>query len=66
MSRELLNRRSFFTHVMLASAGTAVAALAVKSVTDRQVQPSGSVQPAKLAGYQETEHIRSYYRSAQV
>lgn len=66
MSHELLSRRKFFTHVALASAGTALTALAAKSVADRHVLPSSSSQPSKLAGYQETEHVRSYYRSARV
>ena len=59
-----VSRRSF---LFAATAGTAVtaAALAVKKNETKAKPTQGSSDPSKQ-GYQLTEHVRNYYRTAKI
>jgi hypothetical protein len=60
------SRRSFFRTVAIGGA-TAVAAVATTILGERKAATSAAGADApKQTGYRETEHIRQYYRTAQV
>jgi hypothetical protein len=64
-TKSKLTRRNFLLAV---TAGSAAAAAAI---ANRTVQPDGSgktaaTEPLRGKGYQETAHVRNYYRSAKV
>ena len=59
------SRRGFFRTVAIGGA-TAAAAVATTLVGERKTVTNVITADVKQAGYRETEHIRNYYRTAQV
>jgi hypothetical protein len=57
-------RRNFLVALGLTSAGAATVAL-VKSVPEQATQVATD-EPAAGRGYQETDHVRSYYKTTRV
>lgn len=57
-------RRNFLFALGAASAGAA--AVAVIKQTPQAATPVASAEPAAGRGYQNTEHVRTYYRTARV
>ena len=62
-TRARLSRRNFLLAV---SAGTAASAAAIvaKQESDTQTPQDNGIDPKK--GYQLTEHVRNYYRTAKI
>ena len=48
------------------SAGTAGAAAAVAAPVVANVAPAAALPAAESAGYQDSEHVRTYYRTARL
>lgn len=62
--RSDLNRRRFLFALGAGSAATA-AGIAARNVTQAP-QDTGEAQQPRSKGYQETEHVRNYYRTTRV
>ncbi len=58
-----ITRRSF---LLAATAGTAATAAAIVAKTTPDPAPSADASKKSTAGYQLTEHIRNYYRTARI
>lgn len=59
-----LARRDFLKIARSAGALGALAVLAGRSITVEAAELAPAVEPQASSGYRETEHIRSYYRTA--
>jgi len=59
---EKQGRREFIRKVAVAGGSAAVVAAAGKTVA-APVEPVNEKPTAEAVGYQETEHVRSYYRT---
>ena len=62
-SKAKLSRRNFLLAV---SAGTAASAAAIVAKKDAGSAPSKDKSGASAKGYQLTEHVRNYYRTAKI
>ena len=63
MSKSRVSRRNFLTAM---GVGTAAAAAAVVSKTGNEAKPALAADKEQGKGYQVTEHVRNYYRTAKV
>lgn len=63
MSKSRVSRRNFLTAM---GVGTAAAAAAVVSKTGSDAKPAPTAGKEQSKGYQLTEHVRNYYRTAKV
>jgi hypothetical protein len=59
-----LARRGFLRKAGGAGALASLAAVAGQAPAQAAPLPQAAPEPAKAAGYHETEHIRQYYRTA--
>lgn len=58
-----LSRRNFLLSV---GAGTAAGAAAIVARKDKETDSASSQHGAESKGYQLTEHVRNYYRTAKI
>jgi hypothetical protein len=61
-SKAKLSRRNF----LLASAGTAATAVAIVAKKPAGADPSQNKGSESAKGYQLTDHVRNYYRTAKI
>jgi hypothetical protein len=61
-----LKRRKFLLTAGLGLGGAAAAAVGVKALVNEPVAAAPVTKQAKDQGYQATEHVRNYYRTARV
>ena len=62
-SKAKLSRRHF---LLAAGAGTAATAAAIVARKDADKAPAQDGNPESKKGYQLTEHVRNYYRTAKI
>jgi hypothetical protein len=58
-----LSRRNF---LLAATAGTAASAAAIVAKKNADSAPGSDANPESKKGYQVTEHVRNYYRTAKI
>jgi hypothetical protein len=61
-----LSRRTVFVGASVAGAAVAAAAVLPAAAVVEKTPPSAGPQPSSTGGYQLTEHVQRYYRTAKV